>query len=263
MILQRKADNNEKSLIDILWYVDEKHLDKNRQIDTIIPTEHVHIIYNFSEPYYLLNGESEQVIPNIVLAGPTKSVRKVFYGKTVKMLGIAMHPMIFYGLFHEVSSLYNEVMIDCNNIESMQFLHDQVKAIVKAHGNDGDAILNAIEGIFEDFDYTRESVEQIDEMIHYIEKNNGLVDMQLMADYFAYSLSALERKFKKHMGLTPKVFADMMRFRRAVLEDDPECLFYDQSHYIKNCRKYTNKIPSDLLKSKEISLLHMLELVKK
>ncbi len=78
-----------------------------------------------------------------------------------------------------------------------------------------------------------------------------------LAKAFNYSLITMERQFKKNFGLTPKAYCDLIRFRHSLMSDDPQSFFYDQSHFINSCRKYTLKSPKALNEVSEITLKHM------
>ncbi|MEM9930506.1 MAG: helix-turn-helix domain-containing protein, partial [Bacteroidota bacterium] len=74
-----------------------------------------------------------------------------------------------------------------------------------------------------------------------------------------YSRSTLERYFKKDTGLTPKKFQTLHRFRLAINElydtGNTDWLHYvekygyfDQSHFIKEVKRYTSLTPSKILR---------------
>lgn len=261
MIIERKANDKINSILDVIWYVDESNLEESRRSDIIVPSGHIHIVYNFEDPYFIDEEENKEQISDVVLVGQFKNAIKIKYGRHVKQLGLAIHPSALYALFHQVSGIYTGAIIDCSQIKSMVSTHKAVLEIVNNYENI-EEMLNQIELYFERYHYIKSDVKLFEDMIAYLDENKGSVDIRVMADYFAYSVSSLERNFKKHIGLTPKAYADILRFRYAILEEDPQIMFYDQSHFIKNCRKYTKKIPAGLSSAEEISLLHMLEISK-
>ncbi|WP_458788512.1 helix-turn-helix domain-containing protein, partial [Vallitalea sediminicola] len=67
-------------------------------------------------------------------------------------------------------------------------------------------------------------------------------------------ISSIERLFKKYFGLTPKAYSDIIRFKQSIISEDPKSFFYDQSHFIKSCKKYTLKSPKELGSVSEITL---------
>ena len=261
MIIQRNPKNRINSIADVIWYVDE-NLDDARRNDTIAPTGHIHIVYNFKEPYFLLEQNRKYRIPDKALVGQYKKAMKVQYSRKLKQLGLAIRPSAFYSLFREVCGLYSGAIIDCSGMPAMVPIHKAITSIVNSNHEDGERVIDEIEQYFESYNYINTDTEKYENMITYMEEKKGLVDVGKMADIFGFSISSLERNFKKYLGLTPKAYADILRFRYAVMEEDPISLFYDQSHFIKNCQKYTNKIPRELSESEDLTLLHILEMNK-
>jgi AraC-like DNA-binding protein len=260
MILQACSDVMKDIPIDALWVVDISGISEEKRMDTIIPIGQLHIVYNFADPYELVVDGNYKQIPNQVLVGQLKEPAKIRYGNTIKQLGIAIKPASFYRLFGQVASLYSEIVIDFSHLSFFSELHRHVEATMSDIDLPPLQQLEQIASYFRGKKFMETDAMDIDEMIQYIENHTGGIDIKEMAKHFHYSVSSLERNFKKYMGLPPKAYVDIIRFQKAVLEDNPERLFYDQSHYIKNCKKYTTKIPARLKESKEISVRHMLGL---
>lgn len=260
MILQRNVKSSASSIVEVIWYVDEPNVETSKKRDIIVPTGHIHIVYNFADPCYLIDKNSQTQMPNKVLVGQFKSALEVEYSGAIKQLGLAIRPLALHALFNELSGLYTGAIIDCSEQSNMKNLHKKIEEIVEEYSDAPEKMVDAIEKYFQTFSYKEEEVELYEGMLDYLEAHKGLIDVVEMATYFGYSVSSLERNFKKHLGITPKAYGDILRFRYAVLDEDPIHLFYDQSHFIKNCRKYTGKIPADISKSEEISLRHMLHL---
>ncbi|MDB4292655.1 AraC family transcriptional regulator [Maribacter sp.] len=85
-------------------------------------------------------------------------------------------------------------------------------------------------------------------------------DLKTIMEATNYSYSTLERYFKKDTGLTPKRFQSLQRYKKAVRElyvtrnSDWQYYvmkygYYDQSHFIKEIKRYTNHTPSQLLQT--------------
>jgi AraC-like DNA-binding protein len=75
-----------------------------------------------------------------------------------------------------------------------------------------------------------------------------------------YSYSTLERHFKKEAGLTPKQYQCLRRYKSAIIEiyetQNPDWAHYvqkygyfDQSHFIKDIKRFTGFTPSQLLET--------------
>jgi len=85
-------------------------------------------------------------------------------------------------------------------------------------------------------------------------------DLKTIMKATNYSYSTLERYFKKDTGLTPKRFQSLQRYKKAVRElyitknsDWQHYVlkygYYDQSHFIKEIKRYTHISPSRLLQT--------------
>ena len=262
MIIQRKISGKISSIIDLLWFIDERDLNENRRNDIIIPTGHIHIIYNFEDACFLIDGDQQLKLPDKILIGQFKKALNVKYGHRVKQVGLAIHPYSTYSLFRQVSGIYTGAIIDCSEMSALQLMHHAIIKLVDEYSVDGDVLLDEIEKYFGNYDFAEVNIEFYEKITSYLEERKGVINVKELAESFAYSVSALERNFKKYMGLTPKAYADILRFRSAMIEEDPSGLFYDQSHFLKTCRKYTNKLPADLEKAEEISLPYMLDFSK-
>lgn len=83
-------------------------------------------------------------------------------------------------------------------------------------------------------------------------------DLKEIMNITKYSYATLERYFKKDSGLTPKQFQSLQRFKKVIRElyitkntDWQHYVqtygYYDQSHFIKEIKRYTSYTPTQLL----------------
>lgn len=260
MIVQRKQPPDKNKWVDLIWYVHEHIQDESKRLDTITPSGHIHLVYNLEDPYEIVDEGQASTIPDIVLVGQLTKAYQIRYGAHVRQFGIAIKPAAFYRIFGEACSLYTDVMMDCSGMDKMRKFHRYILNILEDQAGNEEMMLVALEGFLSGIFFDDETLDDDEQMIHYIEERQGIIDVKEMAEDFHYSVSTLERHFKKKIGLTPKSYGDILRFRHAMMEEEPTVLYYDQSHFIRNCKKYTDKIPSDLMASDEITLTHILDL---
>ena len=94
----------------------------------------------------------------------------------------------------------------------------------------------------------------ITEALGLIEEAKGQISVQALASALNISNRQLERKFIQHVGLLPKTFCRVMRFRQAksLLESTRSpsgcdlayaCGYYDQTHLIREFRLFTGQTP--------------------
>ncbi|UII74664.1 helix-turn-helix domain-containing protein [Flagellimonas sp. HMM57] len=83
-------------------------------------------------------------------------------------------------------------------------------------------------------------------------------DLSTIMHTTGYSYSTLERYFKKETGLTPKAFQTLQRFKKVLRELSTtknqdwqhyvlQYGYYDQSHFIKEMKRFTGNTPSALV----------------
>ncbi len=101
----------------------------------------------------------------------------------------------------------------------------------------------------------------VQSILQKIIQSNGAIRSNELSNQLAYSEQYLNRIFKKQTGLTPKNYSNLVRFQKALamLMDDPQMIdlseisiksgYYDQSHMIKDFKKYTNQTPQAFLKT--------------
>lgn len=105
---------------------------------------------------------------------------------------------------------------------------------------------------------TRYKKEREGFIVEMAQEVSASCDLKMIMEATNYSYSTLERYFKKDTGLTPKRFQSLQRYKKAVRElyvtrnsDWQHYVlkygYYDQSHFIKEIKRYTNHTPSQLL----------------
>ena len=81
----------------------------------------------------------------------------------------------------------------------------------------------------------------------------GVASLDSLCTERDISYRALERSFARSVGIPPKLFAQILRWRRASQlllggERDPWVdEYYDQSHFIRDFRRFTGRSPGDFL----------------
>lgn len=85
-------------------------------------------------------------------------------------------------------------------------------------------------------------------------RSQGNLRIDDLANHLDVHYKTLERKFKIYVGLTPKVFARIVRFKHtykrfhAIASQDPyfflDLGYYDQNHFIKEFKYFLHTTPS-------------------
>jgi methylphosphotriester-DNA--protein-cysteine methyltransferase len=93
-----------------------------------------------------------------------------------------------------------------------------------------------------------------------LSESDGTARIGAMARALGVSQDVLEKRFRRRVGATPKQFASILRFRRAVASHRPEgdlgrlaleAGYYDQAHFNRQFRSITGSAPGALFNSAE------------
>jgi len=104
--------------------------------------------------------------------------------------------------------------------------------------------------------------EKIHSILQLIEKKTGKITVEDIAQCTALSYKTIYRKFKGHIGLSPKMYLRIIRLNRAcsLLYYFPNinlgelvyhCGYYDQAHFINEFHKIMKESPLHYTKSTE------------
>jgi AraC-like DNA-binding protein len=96
-------------------------------------------------------------------------------------------------------------------------------------------------------------------MAGYILLNAGNCSIEKIACRANMSIKTFERKFTEQVGISPKLFSRILRFNSAVALklSDPHrswtdiahhCGYYDQMHFIKECKLFAGATPTRFFK---------------
>lgn len=247
------------NFIDYTWVVESNFLPEEERKDVIMPLGHMNLIFNYASDYKVIEGEKEILIPNAAIIGQIKSAKRVQYGRKLDQIGISLKPAGFISLFNMLGCSVTERIMDVNEIDST--LNELYLDIKELKG-----IEEKVKKIYEHFEskmVSETKFQRLCEMTTYVERNCENLDIGKMAEFFCISISALERFFKKNVGLTPKTYGDILKFRKNVEDDvrrkNMQNYYYDQSHLIKKAKKFSGKTVNELENvKKELTLQYLL-----
>lgn len=99
----------------------------------------------------------------------------------------------------------------------------------------------------------------LDRALSLIRASGGSLEVESLSRQLFVGRRQLERQFRQHIGLSPKMMLRIERFRSALdmakthpvrgslTEIAHTCGYADQAHFIRECRDLTNMAPSQLL----------------
>ena len=219
-----------------IWEMNSHCFIENTVTNTVIPDACIDLIIDFSNKEMYFSGFSKDT-KNIELTG------------NIDFLGIRFKPGAFFLLFN-ISA--EKVMDNVINFASID--NESIDEIFKADNTEQKL------GMLEKYILTKISkiniknkiyVELIDTL--YLDLNDKMLNNLIPNK----SNKTIYRYTKKIYGLTPKNLINILRLHftmnvlfdgnKSLLEIANDCAFYDQSHFIKEIKKYTSISPLTLL----------------
>jgi AraC-like DNA-binding protein len=213
--------------VDIIFAFDTSSRDggANGQIPNIVGTITTHLDVTFEK------GHTQMLGIRFHPAGITAFTRVPVYELTNKIIQLALAETLFDGVFYERLPCFSTMTERIKRIENY---------------------------LLSKLPHIRSPEKRITSTIEYIRKEKGLVSLRQMADMACLSERQLERQFKISVGLTPKTFSRIIKFRHTLqyLKLYPqkslyaaalECGYFDHSHLIKDFKNLGGTVPGALL----------------
>lgn len=105
------------------------------------------------------------------------------------------------------------------------------------------------------FDKRTKHLEIVAKITNIINASKGLISIKQILAQDDLNYKFVERLFKKHVGLTPKVYCRVIRFNNAfgllnkhynLTDIAYQCGYFDQNHFIKEIKHFTGLTPKNL-----------------
>lgn len=246
MIRTFEPDNVLYKLVDYIWIVDFSFLADGNRKDIIMPLGHINIIFNYGSPYRSVEEQEEMLVPDVAVIGQMKKAKHVQYGQQLNQIGISLTPLGFIKLFHQPALSLTERIVQVIDVDP-----DLDELFLMMIDKDVEQRIQAInQFLINKLTSNEKNTEYIEQMLIYVEREYKSLNIASMAKCFGTSISSLERLFNKNIGLTPKTYGNIIKFRKHVedeeLRRDIQHHYYDQSHLIKTSKKFAGKTIKEL-----------------
>lgn len=171
------------------------------------------------------------------------------------VIGFEFSPLGFYRFFHVPSvelanDLYSLRDVSGKEIANME---ERIAGLTSP-----DEIVNLVQSYLLTMFNKKPEDALFDYCIRQIERTKGDIPVAQLEKITGYSSRWLNLKFKENLGFSPKNFSSIIRFQhyyKAIILENHDLKikrpyysqYYDQSHFIKDFRRFTGMTPSKLL----------------
>lgn len=222
-----------------IWEMKSKHQIDRVITNQILPDACINIIFDF-------------VNRQICFAGYSKQTESFPLYQEIDYMGVRLKPGAFYALCHIDADQMVDQIIPFSKIDTSFCLDavfsckdslmriDQIQAYLMQK-------MTAMPELKLDF------IHLVDELYQSPKDQNVII----MAEKLGYTKRQLLRIFHKHYGISPKVLLNILRLHLCLsilqrktmnlAEIAAQCGFYDQSHFIKEIKRYTGFSPLKLM----------------
>lgn len=242
-----------KPYVESIWIQEYLSFDPNWKPTKIIPSTKADLIFYYHDPFVMHNGNTKEIIPKNVLHGQiTKPVEVSATGKT----GLIIFSFYPWGISKFIKEPYAELtdrsfdLADFFPSAKIDNLHSRImesKCNNERVNHIQDFLIRNM--IDKNEDEVTVSVSKI------INQKNGNIKLSEIAKEFRISSRHLRRRFSAVTELTPKQFAEIIRFQKSLYlkkcgfhwgDIAESCGYYDQSHFIKEINKYAGTSPEKI-----------------
>ena len=266
MFYQYHKVQGQQSVIDAFFELASSLDQQEKQVDLILPDCTPGLLFVQRGRFSRINhGVSMNLVEgNFYLFGQkTKAVEYHFNNGAIDTFGLKLKPSSIFQLFgisaHEIT---NQVI----NVNELLGSSMKSSSSIPQNGRIAEKI-NYLQNCLNHFSPNDLSprLQLIDALLNDIHHTQGTITIQSLATKYNIGYKKIERLFIKHVGLTPKLYARIIRFNHCVklakhypfgrLTDVAyQNGFFDQTHFIKETKKFTGQIPSQLFGRKDVPL---------
>ena len=228
-----------KSCCVCVWTMKSKNIIKKTIYNHILPDACIDIVIDF-------------VHNTICFAGFSKETEDFHLNKKIDYMGVRLKPSIFYLLFNIQADKMMDKEIPFNDVEK------EISLLEIFNLEDTNERIEYLKRYLIKKAKNKKEVLFIEivEKLYKNPKEQSVIDI---AKKFGYNERHLYRIFKINYGVSPKVLLNILRLHLCltlILDKNMNlidianlCGFYDQSHFIREIKKYTGISPLKIIEN--------------
>lgn len=221
-----------------------------KRVHTLFPNGYSGVFFNFGYTGEILIKE-EIKTPHVSIFGQIDQCFEAIHWPGSYSLGALMHPTALSKLLREDMSAFTNKAFDGTLIQSkLKGLYTELEDTLNVSSK-----ISLLNNFFSSAFAETISVNTMTDYAVKLLQQPGFQNIKKLASQLQISERHLEIQFKKHVGISPKTYSLINRFKRMekLLHDKADIQweqmnfaheYYDQSHFIKDFKRFTGHTPS-------------------
>ncbi len=194
--------------------------------------------------------------PHSIIVGPQVQRVDIELGHDHMVVRVGFRP----GALHRLLGLQMRELVD-KACDTAAFFHQEVNAVNERLQNTVSypEMIQVVEAFLLKRMQRIRAELPFDRAMQELMTHKGLLPVEQLASMACVSLRQFERQCHARIGLPPKLFARLVRFSHTyrLFESQPSvswthlahhCGYYDQMHFIRDCREFAGVTPSAIAK---------------
>ena len=241
--------------VQMLWYVSGR---ANYARDRRLPTGNAHLLFNLGSPPLLFERKppgATRRFPTAWIAGQSSTYIETGSHGDTALLGAQFRCHGAWRLLRIAQDELADQVVELEAVcgDRIAGLHQQL--LDAQSPQSCFALLEAwLTGLLDRDTRVHAGVVAVS---HALQTSHGRADLRHASRSTGYSREYLIRRFREQVGLTPKAYAGILRFNRALAvahgaragwaEIAHDCGYYDQAHLIRDFQRFAGRAPGNLL----------------
>lgn len=227
----------------------------------IVPYGHCGLIFNYKGSCTKTdNIYGKYLLPQTFIAGLTDQPVTLDGNGSIGTIAVNFYPTGLYHFLKTPAPVITNATINSSDAlgSEVDWLYDR---LINTE-NDQEKLDLVKDFLLFSFDFAglkhTKSIETAQKMLI---ASNGQIKIHKLAQQTGMSISSLERRFRQQVGLSPKSYANILRFNhvfKLIKHNGPQrwqdiiyqCGYYDQANFIRDFSRYTGETPRRFFLSK-------------
>jgi AraC-like DNA-binding protein len=206
------------------------------------------------------NVYGKHLLPRTFIAGLTDQPVILDGNGPIGTIAVNFYPTGLYHFLKIPTPVFTNATINGSDAvgNTVDWLYDRL-----INTEDNQEKLELVEGfLLRRFDFAGlKPAKSIETAQNLLISSNGQIKIHQLAQQTCMSISSLERNFRQQVGLSPKSYANILRFNhvfKLIKSYGPkkwqdiiyQCGYYDQANFIRDFSRYTGETPRRFFLSK-------------